>query len=89
MSECSALKALECYDNKLNAEKMKELLLALPTRDAGTNAEAKLYIEKTNVIEGNYKDFTSSAELKAAFDGAKGRNWMLKKQKKSGLWGNI
>ena len=58
---------------------MKEILNALPSREDGGNAQALLYTEKTGVSEENCKDFNQPAELKAAFDGAKKRNWKLKK----------
>ena len=75
----ASLKELDCYRNKLNAQAMTELLNALPARTAGDDAEATLYTEKTGVTEGNCKDYTQPAELKDAFDGAKKRNWKLKK----------
>jgi len=75
----ASLKELDCYRNKLNAQAMTELLNALPARTAGDDAEATLYTEKTGITEGNCKDYTQPAELKDAFDGAKKRNWKLKK----------
>lgn len=86
---CSALKSLWCYGNQLNAEAMTELLNTLPHREAGDNAEAVLYTEKTDANEGNWKDYTKPEDLKKAFEGAKGRNWKLKKQKKIGSWYDI
>ena len=81
---CTALKKLYCHLNKLNAQAMKEILNALPAREAGDNAEALLYAEKTGETEGNCKDFSQPAELKTAFDGAKKRNWKLRKNDASG-----
>ena len=80
----ASLKELDCYRNKLNAQAMTELLNALPARTAGDDAEATLYTEKTGEVEGNCKDYTQPAELKDAFDGAKKRNWKLKKNDESG-----
>ena len=80
---CTALKHLHCYNNKLNAEAMTKLLNALPTREASDNGWADLYSEWKGTNEGNCKDFTSP-ELKAALDGAKNRNWKLKKVNASG-----
>ena len=80
-----ALKLLGCYGNQIKAQAMTELLNALPAREEGDNARAVLYTERTNITEGNCKDFTQPAELKAAFDGAKKkRNWKLWKRNVSG-----
>ena len=65
---------------------MTKLLNALPTRGSGDNARAVLYTEKTGVEEGNHKDFSQPTELKVAFDGAKKRNWDLKKEN---TYGNV
>ena len=79
--DCTALKKLYCYHSKLNAQAMTEILNALPAREEGDKAEANLYSEyNTSVHEGNCKDYTQPAELKAAFDGAKSRNWKLQKK---------
>lgn len=86
VSGCTALKKLDCTVNQIKAEAMTELLKALPTR---TNAEARLYSEKTDVVEGNCRDFTTSESLKAAFNEAKGKNWKLQKQDKSSNWVDI
>ena len=85
----ASLKELDCYRNKLNAQAMTELLNALPARTAGDDAEATLYTEKTGVTEGNYKDYTQPAELKAAFEDAKSRKWQLMKVDASGNWEDI
>ena len=81
---CTALQALKCYGNQLNAQAMTEILKALPAREASDNAEAGLYTEQTGVTEGNCKDFTQPVELKKAVEGAKKRNWKLKKINASG-----
>ena len=78
------LQVLYCYRNQLNAQAMKEILNALPAREASDDAKAALYTEKTGVEEGNCKDLTQPAELKAAFEGAKSRNWKLKKVNANG-----
>ena len=85
----TSLQELICYSNKLNAQAMTKLLKGLPERKAGDDANATLYIEKTGVIEGNCKDYTQPAELKDAFDGAKKRNWKLKKHNVSGSWEDL
>jgi len=85
----TALQELECYSNKINAEEMTKLLNALPARVAGDNAKAGLYTEKTGANEDNCKEFTQPDELKAAFEGAKGRNWKLQKRNASGSWVDI
>ena len=73
------LRKFYCCGNQINAKWMTKLLNALPTRNSGDNARVVLYTEKTGVEEGNHKDFSQPAELKAAFDGAKKRGWTLKK----------
>ena len=86
---CAALQKLGCYSNQLNAKAMTELLNALPARTAGDDAKAWLYTEETDKPEGNYKDYTQPAELKAALDGAKKRNWKLGKINESGILKDI
>ena len=76
---CTSLRELRCWGNKLNAKAMTELLTALPARETSNGAMAVLYTEYSGE-EGNCKDFTQPAELKDAFDGAKSRNWKLKKR---------
>ena len=76
---CTALKELDCYGNQLNVQAMTKLLNALPQCNASNKGETKLYTEKTYWVEGNCKNYTKPAELKAAFDDAKNRNWELKK----------
>ena len=81
---CTSLQELKCYANKLNAEEMTAILNALPTRTAGDNAKAYLYTERTGITESNCKDFSQPESLKNAFEGAKGRNWKLKKYNANG-----
>ena len=81
---CASLQELYCYSNKLNAQAMKEILNALPAREASDDAKAALYTEKTGATEGNCKDYTQPEDLKKAFDGAKSRNWRLLKVNASG-----
>ena len=85
----TALQELGCYSNQLNAKAMTELLNALPVREADDNAKAILYTEETDEPEGNYKDYTQPAELKAAFEDAKSRKWQLMKVDASGNWEDI
>ena len=80
----TSLKLIYCHNNKLNAQAMTALLNALPAREAGDDAFAILYTEHTDIPEGNHKDYTQPADLKAAFDEAKKRNWELKKVNASG-----
>ena len=89
VQSCTALKDLYCYSNQLNAQAMTEILNALPAREAGDDAKAFLYTEETGESEGNYKDFTQPAELKAALDGAKSRKWQLGKINENGIWKDI
>ena len=84
ISGLTALKRLSCYANKIDTEAMTAILQALPTRDAGDNAKATLYTEKTDVEEGNRKDYTKPETLKTAALGAIGRNWKLLKEKQGG-----
>ena len=81
---CSVFKKLICFENNLNAQAMTELLNALPAREVSDGAFVLLYTEKTGESEGNCKDFSQPAELKAAFDGAKNRNWKLQKYNTNG-----
>jgi len=80
----TALKVLKCYSNNLNTEAMTKLLNALQARDAGDDAKAVLYTEKTGESEGNCKNFAQPEDLEKAFNEAKGRNWKLKKLNASG-----
>ncbi len=84
ISGLTALKRLSCYANRIDTEAMTAILQALPTRDAGDNAKATLYTEKTDVEEGNRKDYTKPETLKTAALGAIGRNWKLLKEKPDG-----
>jgi hypothetical protein len=86
VSGCTALKKLDCTGNQIKVEAMTELLKALPTC---TDAKAALYTEKTGVVEGNCKVFTTSESLKAAFNEAKGKNWKLQKEEAGGNWVDI
>ena len=86
---CTALKYMWFHSNQLNAQAMTEILKALPAREASDDAKAILYTEETGKTEGNHKDYTQPAELKAAFDGAKSRNWKLKKINVYGNWKDI
>ena len=89
---CTALKSLYCRSNKLDDKAMTALLNALPQREASEDnpAVALLYTEETGKTEGNYKNFNTSttpgtpAELQTAFDGAKNRNWKLRKVNEGG-----
>ena len=76
----TSLKVLNCYSNKLKAQAMTKILNALPQREKINDAGAILYTEETGVTEGNCKNFTSP-ELKAALEGAKKRNWRLRRIK--------
>ena len=89
VSGCTALKKLDCTVNQIKAEAMTELLKALPARVAADDAKARLYSEKTGVVEGNCRDFTTSESLKAAFNEAKGKNWKLQKEDRSSNWVDI
>ena len=83
---CIALKNLYCHSNQLDDKAMTELLKGLPQREANADppATALLYTEETGKTEGNCKDFKTDADLKKAFDDAKGRNWKLRKVNEGG-----
>ena len=81
---CTALKDIQCQANQLNADVFKKLFIDLPACKSSDDAEAILYTEETGANEGNHKDFTNLPELKAAFDGAKSKNWTLMKKKPDG-----
>ena len=80
----SALRHLSCDSNQLNAQVFTKIFTDLPQRDAGANADCILYTERTNVTEGNHKDFTSASapqNLKDAFQNAKTvKNWKMYKK---------
>ncbi len=84
ISGLTALKRLSCYANKIDTEAMTAILQALPARDAGDNAKATLYTEKTDVDEGNRKDYTKPESLKSSALDAIGRNWKLLKENQGG-----
>ena len=89
---CTALKKLWCCCNRIRAEAMTKLLNALPAREANDGAEAYLYnayVAKIGITEDNCKDYTQPADLKAAFDGAKSKNWRLRKVDADGCWEDI
>ena len=81
---CTALKDIQCQANQLNADVFKKLFIDLPACKSSDDAEAILYTEETGANEGNHKDFTNLPGLKAAFDGAKSKNWTLMKKKPDG-----
>ena len=91
VQDCTALKNLYCHSNQLGAKAMTDLLKGLPQREASedpsASAVALLYTGETGKTEGNYKDFNkpaTPAELQTAFDGAKNRNWKLRKVNEGG-----
>ena len=80
VQDLTALQRLYCPGNQLNAQAMTKLLKGLPVRAASDDARAVLYTEETDKTEGNCKDFTQPADLKAAFDEAKtNKHWKLQK----------
>ena len=76
---CTILKQLDCSANKLDGQAMTKILNALPSHDENDGAYAILYTERDGFVENNCKDYTQPADLKAAFDEAKKRNWKLQK----------
>ena len=77
----TALQGLYCGSNQLNADAFKKLFDDLPQRTANAGAQCYLYTERSGVIEGNHRDFTSPGELKTAFDNAKTvKNWKMYKR---------
>ena len=84
VSGLTALQSLLCNNNQLNAKAMTEILNALPRRKRSDGAWALLYSEKTDVLDGNCKDYSKPEDLKTAFDEAKDRNWRLKKENARG-----
>ena len=86
---CTALKDIQCQANQLNADVFKKLFIDLPACKSSDYAEAILYTEEDGANEGNHKDFTNPSELKAAFDGAKSKNWTLMKKKPDGMEDDI
>ena len=81
----NALKWLHCYGNQIKAEAMTELLKGLPTRVANDDAKAILYTGKTDIVEGNCKDYNTPPELKTAFEEAKtNKYWKLQRMEAGG-----
>ena len=81
----TALRTLWCYNNKLTAQAFTKLFDDLPARTAGDGARCILYTEKPGVTEGNCTDFTTPAELQAAFQNAKDvKHWKMHKLNTSG-----
>ena len=76
---CTILKQLDCSANNLDGQAMTKILNALPSHDEDDGACAILYTERYGFVENNCKDFSTSPELKAAFDEAKKRHWKLQK----------
>ena len=68
---CAALQKLNCHENRLNADAFKKIFDDLPQQQDSDNAACILYTEKTDVTEGNHKDFTAPPDLAAAFNNAK------------------
>ena len=78
---CTSLQYLYCHKNQLTADAFKKLFDDLPQRTANAGAQCYLYTERSGVIEGNHRDFTSPGELKTAFDNAKNvKHWKMYKQ---------
>ena len=82
---CPALRGLDCCGNQLNDQAFTQIFSDLPTRTAGDGARCILYTEKPGVTEGNCTDFTTPAELQAAFQNAKDvKHWKMHKLNTSG-----
>jgi len=71
----TALKRLDFSANPLNDKALIKIFNALPNRTKDDKAWCRVYSERSD----KYKDFNNPPTLKAAFDGAKNRNWTLKK----------
>ena len=79
----SALRELGCRGNQLTAEAFTQIFTDLPQCTAGYRGYCYLYTEQTG--EGNCKDFTTPAELQAAFQNAKNvKKWKMYKVNTSG-----
>ena len=77
----NALQELYCSSNQLTSDAFIKLFNDLPQRTANAGAQCYLYTERSGVIEGNHRDFTSPGELKTAFDNAKNvKHWKMYKQ---------
>ena len=83
VQSCTALKKLECFQNKLNADAFTKLFNDLPAREVSDKAKALLYAQpgvyNPQVEDGNCKNFTTPESLKKAFEGAKAKHWKLQK----------
>ena len=86
----TALNALWCYSNKLNADAFKKLFDDLPQRADSDDAKCYLYTEETDVSEGNHTDFTAPSDLADAFNNAKNnKKWKMYKINGRGHWVEI
>ena len=87
---CTALYRLYCWGNRLNDQTFIKIFNDLPKWDSGDDKWCILYTEETGVTEGNHTDFTSPAELKAAFENAKYvKRWRMCKYNTNGSLGWI
>ena len=87
---CTALYRLYCWGNRLNAQAFIKIFNDLPKWGSGYDKWCILYTEETGSTEGNHTDFTSPAELKAAFENAKYvKRWSMCKYNTDGSLGWI
>ena len=80
LSTLHGLQELCCYDNLFNEKNLIRILTALPDRKQKKEGRALIYGKKNDPREGTITDFSSSAELKAAFEAAKAKNWRFYKR---------
>ena len=81
----TALQGLYCYNNQLTAQAFTKLFDDLPARQDSDKGECILYTEESGVTEGNCTNFTTPAELQAAFQNAKDvKHWKMHKRNTSG-----
>ena len=74
LSTLHGLQELCCYDNLFNEKTLIRILTALPDRKQKKEGRTLIYGKKNDPREGTITDFSSSAELKAAFEVAKAKN---------------
>ncbi len=84
IQDCIGLKELKCQGNQLNGAAFITICNNLPTQTKTEKSVCILYTEEVESFEGNVSDFSQPAALKHAFEAAKNKGWILKKQTETG-----
>ncbi|UTC66541.1 MULTISPECIES: leucine-rich repeat domain-containing protein [unclassified Treponema] len=86
IQETPALQKLSCYGNQLKVKALIRIFNSLRGTDLKKENAGEVLVqsEMDNSHEGNITDFSSSAELKTAFEAAKAKNWIFYKRDTNG-----